>query len=60
LCNPVIGRLVLFCDDRGRRIAAGSLSSARIVTVDRTGRGQVLTDKAVIDPAIATTGGTCP
>jgi prepilin-type N-terminal cleavage/methylation domain-containing protein len=32
----------LFCDDRGRRIAAGGLSAARIVRIDRFGRGQVL------------------
>jgi type IV fimbrial biogenesis protein FimT len=60
LCNPPAGRAVLFCDDRGRRLAAGSLSSARIVTVDRPGRGQVLQEKAIIDPLIAVTGGTCP
>jgi type IV fimbrial biogenesis protein FimT len=60
LCNPAVGRRILFCDDRGRRLAAGSLSSARIVTIDRTGRGQVLTEKAIIDPLIASTGGTCP
>lgn len=60
LCNPPAGRAVLFCDDRGGRLAAGSLSSARIVTVDRPGRGQVLQEKAIIDPLIAITGGTCP
>jgi Tfp pilus assembly protein FimT len=32
----------LFCDDRGQRMAAGTLSSARFVRVDRFGRGQVL------------------
>jgi prepilin-type N-terminal cleavage/methylation domain-containing protein len=36
----------LFCDDRGRRVAGGGLSSARIVRVDRFGRGQVLTEVA--------------
>ncbi len=60
LCNPAPPRTILLCDDRGRRLAAGSLSSARIVTVDRPGRGQVLTEKADIDALIATTGGTCP
>jgi len=60
LCNPPAGRAILFCDDRGRRKAAGDLSSARIVTIDRTGRGQVLTEKTIIDPLIAVTGGTCP
>ncbi len=41
LCNPN-PRAVLFCDDRGRRVAAGSLSSARAVRIDRPGRGLVL------------------
>jgi prepilin-type N-terminal cleavage/methylation domain-containing protein len=36
----------LFCDDRGQRIAAGSLSSARFVRVDRFGRGQVQSELA--------------
>jgi type IV fimbrial biogenesis protein FimT len=40
LCNPN-PRAVLFCDDRGRRVAAGQLSSARVVTIDGIGRGQV-------------------
>jgi hypothetical protein len=60
LCNPPVGRAILFCDDRGGRLAAGSLSSARIVTVDRPGRGQVLQEKAIIDPLIPVTGGACP
>lgn len=46
LCFPFNGGVpwaaFLFCDDRGRRIAAGGLSAARIVRVDRFGRGQVL------------------
>ncbi len=40
LCNPN-PRAILLCDDRGRRRAAGSLSSARIVAIDNIGRGQV-------------------
>jgi type IV fimbrial biogenesis protein FimT len=60
LCNPAPPRVILFCDDRGRRLAAGSLSSARMVTIDRPGRGQVLQEKTIIDPLIATTGGACP
>jgi type IV fimbrial biogenesis protein FimT len=59
LCFPN-PRNVLYCDDRGRRLAAGSLSSARIVQIDRPGRGVVLQEKANIDPLIASTGGTCP
>jgi len=56
LCNPAV-RAVLFCDDRGRRMAAGSLSSARAVRIDQTGRGQVLQDTADVDPVIT---GTLP
>jgi type IV fimbrial biogenesis protein FimT len=48
LCNPQ-PRAVLFCDDRGRRLAAGSLSSARAVRVDVAGRGQVLQETADVD-----------
>ncbi len=42
-CVPAGGnrRAVLFCDDRGRRVASGSLSSARVVSIDNIGRGQV-------------------
>jgi type IV fimbrial biogenesis protein FimT len=59
LCFQAV-RAVLFCDDRGRRIAAGSLSSARIVRIDPPGRGQVLQQAADVNPLIAATGGTCP
>lgn len=59
LCNAN-PRNVLYCDDRGRRVAAGALSSARLVQVDRPGRGAVLQEKADIDPLIASTGGACP
>ena len=60
----------LFCDDRGQRIAAGGLSSARFVRVDRFGRGQVQAELAgangigiaatianTLDPVVAP---TCP
>ena len=50
VANP---RSVLFCDDRGRRIAAGSLSSARVVRIDLPGRGQVLQELAAITAEIA-------
>ena len=59
LCFPN-QRAIFFCDDRGRRLAAGSLSSARVVIVDRPGRGQVLTEKVDVDGWIAGTGATCP
>jgi prepilin-type N-terminal cleavage/methylation domain-containing protein len=59
LCNPA-PHLFLFCDDRGRRLAAGALSSARVVRIDAPGRGQVLTEQTDVDPQIAGTAGTCP
>jgi type IV fimbrial biogenesis protein FimT len=59
LCFPT-PRVVVYCDDRGRRVAAGSLSSARAVTVDRPGRGQVLQETGVVNAAIAVAGATCP
>jgi type IV fimbrial biogenesis protein FimT len=60
LCFPNPFRNVLLCDDRGRRVAAGSLSSARVVRIDRPGRGQVLQETAEIDPVITALGATCP
>jgi hypothetical protein len=60
LCNPVGGRVIVFCDDRGRRVAAGSLSSARAVTIDRPGRGQVWQETADVNGAIGVAGATCP
>lgn len=60
LCPPPVDRTLLFCDDRGRRIASGSLSSARIVTIDPLGRGQVFQDEATVNTRIADTPGTCP
>ena len=49
-CFPFAGAspwaAFLFCDDRGQRIAAGGLSSARFVRVDRFGRGQVQSELA--------------
>ena len=35
---------MLLCDDRGQRVAAGSLSSARVVFINRQGRAQVLSE----------------
>jgi prepilin-type N-terminal cleavage/methylation domain-containing protein len=61
-CNPA-ERIVLFCDDRGRRVAAGSLSAARVVVINRLGRAQVLSDPVVADPrilALVAGGATCP
>jgi type IV fimbrial biogenesis protein FimT len=58
-------RAVLFCDDRGRRIAAGAMSAARVVRIERTGRAQVLQEETPVNAMIAglALGGvnaTCP
>ena len=42
-------QFMLYCDDRGRRPAAGSLSSARAIRIDPTGRGVVLTETAQVE-----------
>lgn len=54
LCYPQ-ERVVLFCDDRGRRVAAGSLSSARAVRIDQPGRGQVLQETDAVNTVITDT-----
>jgi type IV fimbrial biogenesis protein FimT len=62
LCAAAFGtpQFIVFCDDRGRRVAGGGLSSARAVRIDATGRGVVLQETAQVDPALATTLATCP
>jgi hypothetical protein len=50
----------LFCDDRGRRVAAGTLSSARVVQIDMPGRSQVRVETDVIDPIIDALMADCP
>lgn len=65
-CNALLMvRLVLFCDDRGRRQTAGSMSSARVVRIDRPGRAQVFPETANVNAFIAQLAGlgiaaTCP
>jgi len=59
LCFPAV-RSILFCDDRGRRIAAGALSSARVVQIDRPGRGQALSEADAVNPVIDALAATCP
>lgn len=44
---------ILYCDDRGRGVAAGGLSAARIIQVQVTGRAEVLRDIALVDQGIA-------
>lgn len=59
--RPFDGRVVLFCDDRGNRAAAGQ-SSARAVRIDATGRAQVFSEIDDISAALADIGGgaACP
>jgi prepilin-type N-terminal cleavage/methylation domain-containing protein len=55
---PVLN--VLYCDDRGNRVTSTG-STARVVRIDRTGRGQTLRDVVEVTPAIATIpGAVCP
>jgi hypothetical protein len=61
-CNPP-ERAVLFCDDRGRRLAGGALSSARVLLTNRLGRAQVLSETAPVNTwatALAAGGANCP
>jgi type IV fimbrial biogenesis protein FimT len=51
LCFPN-QRALLLCDDRGRRVAAGSLSSARVVRIGFTGRSEVLQEEAAVNGVI--------
>ena len=50
--NLAAARVILLCDDRGRRIASGALSSARVVRVDRLGRAHVLAEANLVNPVI--------
>jgi len=57
-------RAVLFCDDRGQRIAAGALSSARVVWTSPAGRAQVLAEKSQLTTGLmagfTANGANCP
>jgi prepilin-type N-terminal cleavage/methylation domain-containing protein len=63
LCN-VTPRIFLFCDDRGRRVAAGSLSAARAIRVAAPGRSEMVQEVADIATLIAgpltAVAPTCP
>ena len=59
---PVLSR-VLYCDERGNKDGPGgaNFSTARLVLIDATGRGDVVTDKADIAAAVGTIpGAVCP
>jgi Tfp pilus assembly protein FimT len=47
-------KLVLFCDDRGRRMAAGDLSSARIVRTPGSGRAEAFAEVAQVNGLFTT------
>jgi len=51
---------ILYCDERGNRTTSTG-STARVVRIDPTGRGQTLRDVVEVTPAIATIpGAVCP
>jgi type IV fimbrial biogenesis protein FimT len=52
--------VVLYCDERGNRVTHGGLSTARVVRIDRTGRGQVVREIAQVTPVVAALGAACP
>jgi type IV fimbrial biogenesis protein FimT len=63
-CFPTL-RNFLYCDDRGRRVTSGTLSSARVVRLDLPGRPQVLTELADVSARIGNDAAqqvdaTCP
>jgi type IV fimbrial biogenesis protein FimT len=51
---------VLYCDDRGNRATHGGLSTARVVRIDQTGRGQVVRELAQVTPVVTDLGAACP
>jgi type IV fimbrial biogenesis protein FimT len=51
---------VLYCDERGNRITHGGVSTARVVRIDRTGRGQVVREIAQVTADVALIGAACP
>lgn len=62
-CAPPV--VILYCDDRGNRSTSGQISTARIIQIDRVGRGQVLQEladvtNAIANPPLAGVGPNCP
>jgi Tfp pilus assembly protein FimT len=51
LCFPG-RRLILLCDERGNRTAYGDESTARLVQIDRPGRGQVIPELTAVTNGI--------
>jgi type IV fimbrial biogenesis protein FimT len=50
--NLAAARVILLCDDRGRRVANGGLSSARIVRIDRVGRPAAMSESTQVNNVI--------
>jgi type IV fimbrial biogenesis protein FimT len=51
---------LLFCDARGNVIASGSLSAARAIRIDPTGRGTVMREVADVATIVTALGAACP
>jgi type IV fimbrial biogenesis protein FimT len=52
--------MMLICDPRGNVAASGSLSAARLIQIERTGRARLLTEVPDIAAATALAGIGCP
>jgi type IV fimbrial biogenesis protein FimT len=57
-------RILLFCDDRGRRASSGNVSSARVIRIDPVGRANVFQEITAVNTRMAAFpvgwGVTCP
>jgi type IV fimbrial biogenesis protein FimT len=52
---------VVLCDERGNVAgASGSVSIARAIVIEASGRARVTRDKTTVDAALTATSGTCP
>jgi type IV fimbrial biogenesis protein FimT len=51
---------LLFCDARGNVVVSGSLSAARAIRIDPTGRGTVMREVADVAPIVTALGAACP
>jgi type IV fimbrial biogenesis protein FimT len=52
--------IFLLCDSRGNAAVSGSLSAARVIQIERTGRSRLLQETAQITAAITPAGIACP
>jgi type IV fimbrial biogenesis protein FimT len=51
---------ILFCDTRGNVVVSGTLSAARAIRIDPTGRSSVLNEVATVAPVVTALGAACP